>query len=75
MGGKGAWRDNLFVERLWRCLKYKEVYLQLYDSVSNARASLRHHLDFYNYRRPHSSLDGMTLEQAYFPPRPLRLAA
>jgi len=75
MDGKGAWRDNVFVERLWRSVKYEEVYLRAYDSVSAARASLGQYLDFYNSRRPHSSLDGMTPDQAYFPPLPLRLAA
>ena len=75
MDGKGAWRDNVFVERLWRSIKYEEVYLRAYDSVSDARASLDRYLDFYNSRRPHSSLDGMTPDQAYFPPLPLRLAA
>jgi len=75
MDGKGAWRDNVFVERLWRSVKYEEVYLRAYDSVSDARASLGHYLDFYNNRRPHSSLDGMTPDQAYFTPLPLRLAA
>jgi putative transposase len=75
MDGKGAWRDNVFVERLWRSVKYEEVYLRAYDSVSEARASIGRYLDFYNARRPHSSLDGMTPDQAYFPPLPLRLAA
>jgi putative transposase len=72
---KGAWRDNVFVERLWRSIKYEEVYLRAYDSVSNARASLGRYLDFYNNRRPHSSLDDMTPDQAYFPMLPFRLAA
>jgi putative transposase len=75
MDGKGAWRDNVFVERLWRSVKYEEVYLRAYDSVSEARASIGRYLDFYNSRRPHSSLDGMTPDQAYFTPLPLRLAA
>src|SRR4051812_19852584 len=75
MDGKGAWRDNVFVERLWRSVKYEEVYLRAYDSVSGARSSLGRYLDFYNARRPHSSLDGMTPDQAYFTPLPLRLAA
>jgi putative transposase len=75
MDGKGAWRDNVFVERLWRTVKYEEVYLHAYDSVSEARASIGRYLDFYNGRRPHSSLDGTTPDQAYFTPLPLRLAA
>ena len=75
MDGKGAWRDNVFVERLWRSVKYEEVYLRAYDSVSDARASIGRYLDFYNGRRPHSSLDGMTPDQAYFTPLPLRLEA
>jgi putative transposase len=75
MDGKGAWRDNVFVERLWRSVKYEEVYLRAYDNVSAARASIGRYLDFYNARRPHSSLDGMTPDQAYFTPLPFRLAA
>jgi putative transposase len=75
MDGKGAWRDNVFVERLWRSVKYEEVYLRAYDDVSAARVSISRYLDFYNARRPHSSLDGMTPDQAYFPPLPFRLAA
>jgi putative transposase len=75
MDGKGAWRDNVFVERLWRSVKYEEVYLRAYDSVGEARTSLGRYLDFYNARRPHSSLDGATPDQAYFTPLPLRLAA
>jgi putative transposase len=75
MDGKGAWRDNVFVERLWRSVKYEEVYLRAYNSVSDARASLGRYLDFYNNRRPHSSLDDMTPDQAYFPMLPFRLAA
>jgi len=76
MDGKGAWRDNVFVERLWRSIKYEEVYLRAYDSVSEARASIGRYLDFYNGRRPHSSLDGATPDHAYFTPLlPLRLAA
>jgi hypothetical protein len=52
MDGKAAWRDNVFVERLWRSVKYKEVYLRAYDSVSEARASIGNYLNFYNGRRP-----------------------
>src|SRR5258706_13488054 len=75
MDGKGAWRDNVFVERLWRSVKYEEVYLRAYDSVGEARKSIGRYLDFYNCRRPHSSLDGTTPDQAYFAPLPIRMAA
>ena len=75
MDGKGAWRDNVFVERLWRSVKYEEVYLRAYEGVGDARASIGRYLDFYNGRRPHSSLDGITPDHAYFTPLPLRLAA
>jgi len=75
MDGKGAWRDNVFVERLWRSVKYEEVYLRAYDTASEARASIGRYLDFYNCRRPHSSLDGATPDHAYFTPLPLRMAA
>jgi putative transposase len=75
MDGKGAWRDNVFVERLWRSVKYEEVYLRAYDSVSEARNSIGRYLDFYNGRRPHSSLDGTTPDQAYFTALPFRSAA
>ena len=75
MDGRGAWRDNVFVERLWRSVKYEEVYLRAYDDVPQARASLGRYIAFYNGRRPHSSLDRRTPDQAYFNPQPLRLAA
>jgi putative transposase len=75
MDGKGAWRDNVFVERLWRSVKYEEVYLRAYDGVGEARTSIGRYLDFYNGRRPHSSLDGATPDQAYFTPLPFRMAA
>lgn len=66
MDGKGCWRDNVFVERLWRTIKYDEVYLHAYESVSQARAGIERFLTFYNTTRPHSSLDGKTPDQAYF---------
>ena len=66
MDGKGAWRDNVFVERLWRTVKYEEVYLRAYDSVPEARASISRYLTFFNQGRPHSSLDGRTPDEAYF---------
>ena len=75
MDGKGAWRDNVFVERLWRSIKYEEVYLRAYDSVSEARESIGRYINFYNSRRPHQSLDGATPNEAYFNPLSLRSAA
>ncbi len=75
MDGKEAWRDNVFVERLWHSIKYEEVYLKAYDSVSEARASIGRYLAFYNGRRPHSSLDRRTPDQAYFTPLPQLAAA
>ena len=76
MDGKGAWRDNVFVERLWRTIKYEEVYLRAYDSVTAARESLRRYINFYNTRRPHSSLDGRTPDLAYHEAlRPVPVAA
>lgn len=76
MDGRGAWRDNVFVERLWRTLKYEEVYLRAYGSVSEARASIGRYLGFYNGTRPHSSLGGQTPDQAYLnQPTPIPAAA
>lgn len=66
MDGKGAWRDNVFVERLWRTIKYEEVYLKAYEDVPQARREIGKYIDFYNTKRPHSSLDGRTPDQVYF---------
>ena len=75
MDGRGSWRDNVFVERLWRTIKYEEVYLRAYDSVAEARASLGRYIEFYNRQRPHSSLDRQTPDEAYFNQLPLPVAA
>ena len=75
MDGKGSWRDNVFVERLWRSIKYEEVYLRAYDSVAEARASIGRYLDFYNRKRPHSSLSARTPDLAYFDHLPQAAAA
>ena len=75
MDGKGSWRDNVFIERLWRSVKYEEVYLHAYDSVSAVRAGLDRYFRFYNTQRPHSSLDGQTPDQVYFNALPLPVAA
>jgi putative transposase len=75
MDGRGSWRDNVFVERLWRSVKYEEVYLRAYDNVGDARASLGRYLIFYNALRPHSSLDARTPDHAYFNHLPQPVAA
>ena len=66
MDGKGSWRDNVFVERLWRSVKYEEVYLHAYDSMAEARKSLKEYFERYNARRPHQSLDYRTPDEVYF---------
>ena len=65
MDGKGAWCDNVFVERFWKSLKYERVYLHAYDSVSQARQSIMDYIDWYNHKRPHSSLDRQTPHEAF----------
>ena len=76
MDGKGAWRDNVVVERLWRTIKYEEIYLRAYRSVSEARSGLDRYLAFYNRCRPHSALGGQTPDQGYFTqPKPIQAAA
>ena len=75
MDGKGCWRDNVFVERLWKSVKYEEVYLHAYDTVDAARRSIGAYLNFYNERRPHSALDGNTPDTMYFNNAPLKQAA
>ena len=66
MDGKGCWRDNVFIERLWKSVKCEEVYLHGYETVSAARQAMSRYFDFYNRRRPHSTLDGKTPDMAYF---------
>jgi len=75
MDGKGCWRDNVFVERLWRSVKYEEVYLHAYESVAAARQGLSRHLSFYNQQRPHTALDAQTPDRVHFNSLPLPLAA
>jgi putative transposase len=60
---KGAWLDNVFVERLWRTIKYERVYLRAYDGVSAAKTDIAHFIDWYNTERPHGSLDDQTPDQ------------
>jgi putative transposase len=66
MDGKGRWCDNVFVERFWRSIKYEEIYLHGYDSVSEARSGIGQYIQFFNNRRPHSSLQAQTPDQVYF---------
>jgi putative transposase len=66
MDGRGAWRDNVFVERFWRSLKYEEVYLRAYETTSEAKHFIGRYISFYNSERPHSALDGCTPDEVYF---------
>jgi putative transposase len=75
MDGKGCWRDNVFIERFWKTLKYEEVYLRAYNTVSEARASIARYIAFYNGRRPHTALADRTPDAAYFATRELKAAA
>jgi putative transposase len=75
MDGRGRWRDNVFVERIWKSIKYEEVYLHAYPSVSVARTSIGNYLVFYNSIRPHSSLKAQTPDQVYFHRLPEPMAA
>ncbi len=75
MDGRGGWRDNVFIERFWKTLKYEEVYLRAYDTVSEARASIARYIAFYNGRRPHTALADRTPDAAYFAARELKAAA
>jgi putative transposase len=82
MDGKGRWRDNVMIERLWRSLKYECIYLYAFETGSEVRQGLRRWIEFYNTQRPHSSLDDRTPHEAYwrkprpgYAGRPLSLAA
>ncbi|MGH8185430.1 MAG: IS3 family transposase [Steroidobacteraceae bacterium] len=75
MDGRGRWRDNVFIERLWKSIKYEEVYLHAYESVSAARAGIARYIQFFNTRRPHSALDRRTPDAVYFNSLPLAVAA
>jgi putative transposase len=66
MDGRGAWKDNVFVKRLWRSIKYEEIHLRAYTNVPDACAGIGRYINFYNTRRPHPSLDRQTPDQAYF---------
>ena len=76
MDGRGAWRDNVFVERLWRTVKYERVYLRAYDTVNQARGDIAEYIDWYNTQRGHTSLDKRTPDQAYWQMLPkMKMAA
>ena len=75
MDGRGAWRDNVFVERLWRTVKYERVYLRAYDTVSQARSDIAEYLDWYNTKRQHTSINDQTPDQAYWRLLPAMQAA
>ena len=75
MDGKGRWVDNVFVERLWRSVKYEHVYLHAYESVTEAREQLAGYFEFYNGERPHSALGARTPDAAYFDSTAVKLAA
>jgi len=75
MDGTGCWRDNVFVERLWKSVKYEEVYLHAYDSVSEARRGFETYFTFYNQQRPHAALDDQTPDECYFANLPTRRPA
>jgi putative transposase len=66
MDGRGQWRDNVFVERLWKSIQYEDVYLKAYETVSDARAGISAYIDFYNSRRPHRAHGGRTPDAMYF---------
>ena len=75
MDGRGRWMDNVFIERLWRSLKYECIYLHAFETGSELRAGLSRWIDYYNVRRPHSSLAGRTPDESYEAGRMEKLAA
>jgi len=75
MDGKGRAIDNIFIERLWRSVKYEEIYLNEYSSVSALRKALKAYFNFYNRERPHQSFNGLTPAEVYFGRQEVRLAA
>ena len=75
MDGKGRWIDNVFIERLWRSVKYENVYLHAYESGTELRKGLREYFEFYNVERSHQSLDYRTPDDVYYGRATLKLAA
>jgi putative transposase len=74
MDGKGRAMDNIFIERLWRSVKYEEIYVKEYQSVAELRKALREYFEFYNHQRPHQSFEGQTPSEIYFKQTDLCLA-
>jgi putative transposase len=75
MDGKGRWADNVFVERLWRSVKYEDVYLKAYDSLSETRRGLTAYFEFYNQRRRHQGIDDKTPDEVYWTTLPKQQVA
>jgi putative transposase len=75
MDGKGRWVDNVFIERLWKSVKYEEAYLKAYNSIAEARCELGAYFEFYNQRRRHQGLDNRTPDEVYYSSRPVIQAA
>jgi len=75
MDGKGRWLDNVFIERLWRSVKYEDIYLKGYDSIGAARQGLKTYFDFYNSQRRHQTLDRRTPDEVYWSTLPQQLVA
>ena len=75
MDGRGRWLDNVFIERLWRSVKYEEVYLKAYDSIAVARKELREYFDFYNHRRRHRGINKRFPDEVYWNTLPYKIAA
>ena len=75
MDGKGRWIDNVFVERLWRSVKYEDLYLHAYETVGEVKAALARYFSFYNARRPHQSLEYRTPDEMYFGTGEMKQAA
>ncbi len=75
MDGKGRFTDNIFIERLWRSVKYEEIYTKEYKSVDELRKALKKYFDFYNFERPHQSFDAQTPAEVYYGQCSIKVAA
>jgi len=75
MDGRGRWVDNVFVERLWRSVKYEDIYLHAYETLRELKAALSRYFRFYNTRRPHQNLEYRTPDEVYFSTQPMKTAA